>query len=608
MNHPPHRSRALALWLGLAALAVAPTISAQEAVGNFALEQLDPSVAGDDFFSVPSGHVAGHLEPRAHLMFDYAVDPLVVDGQYRVVGGQGYLRANGSIAFFDRLLVAVDVPVAIVQSGDSPTISSISVPSPDGVEMGDVRLDLRANLYGRYRDPVHFGLGTRFYFPTAGTDTLAGEGKPRVMPQASLSGRVGEEHALLYAASVGWLARGPENPHGVGFGAAVGGSFFDDLLQVNAELFGTTLATDRPSVRSEAIILESPMSTSLELLGGAKLRVVRGLTFGAAAGPGLTDGIGTPTVRALGMIGWAPVPERDRSHEDDDGDGVKNGTDACKTEKGESSDDPSRNGCPAPDRDSDGIADGLDACPSLKGRPSADLALNGCPSDYDRDGVADVEDACPNQRGVPSVDPARNGCPGEQDTDLDGIADRLDACPKSKGSRNEDPSKNGCPTKDGDGDGIADIDDHCPNERGLPDLKDKSKHGCPKEVRVTTGEIVILRQVTFKLGQSTLDQTVDPVSDDLLTEVRDVILQHPEIEKIEVQGHADDTGTPELNQELSQHRANAVQRWLINKGIDPKRLSARGYGAKVPIANNQTDEGRQKNRRVQFVIQQRAKK
>ena len=117
---------------------------------------------------------------------------------------------NGSIAFFDRLLVAVDVPVAIVQSGDSPTISSISVPSPDGVEMGDVRLDVRANLFGRYRDPFHVGLGSRFYFPTAGGDTLAGEGKPRVMPQASVSGRVGEEHAFLYAASFGWLARGDE--------------------------------------------------------------------------------------------------------------------------------------------------------------------------------------------------------------------------------------------------------------------------------------------------------------------------------------------------------------------------------------------------------------
>ena len=588
----------------MAALSAPLPLEAQEVIGNFSLNQLDPSPAGDDFFALPSAYVAGHIEPRAYLMFDYAVDPLVVGGTDKIVAGQGFLRANASLAFFDRLLVAVDIPAALVQSGDAPVVSSIPIASPDSVEMGDVRLDVRASLYGRYRDPIQVGLGSRFYFPTAGSDSLAGEGKPRVMPQAAVSGHIGEEHAFIYTASFGWMARGPENPHTLTYGAGVGGSFFDDVFQVQAELFGSTLLTDQPALRTDRIVLEAPTTTSLELLGGAKLRVVRGLTFGAAAGPGLTDGIGTPTVRALGMIGWAPVPERDRSQEDDDADGVLNGVDACKSEKGEANDDPAKNGCPPGDRDGDTVPDTLDACPSLKGRPNADLTRNGCPSDYDRDGIADSVDACPNQRGVASIDPQRNGCPGDLDTDLDGIADKSDACPKDKGSRNEDPAKNGCPTKDGDGDGILDAFDACPNERGLPDLADRTHHGCPKQVRVTTGEIVILRQVTFKLGQSSLDQTVDPVSDELLTEVRDVILQHPEIEKIEVQGHADDTGTAEFNQSLSQQRADAVRRWLTQRGIDAKRLTARGYGSTVPIATNQTDDGRQKNRRVQFAIVQ----
>jgi len=593
-------------WFSCASLLTAgltaPAAHAQETIGNFNLNQLDPSPAGDDFFALPSAYVAGHLEPRAYLMFDYAVDPLVVGGTDKIVAGQGFLRANGSIAFFDRLLVGVDIPAAIVQTGDSPVISSIPVASPDSAEMGDVRLDVRASLYGSYRDPFQVGLGARFYFPTAGSESLSGEGKPRVMPQAAASGHVGEAHAFIYTASFGWLARGPENPHALNYGVAAGGSFFDDVFHVQAELYGSTLLTDQPALRTERIVLEAPSTTSLELLGGAKVRVVRGLTFGAAAGPGLTDGIGTPTLRALGMIGWAAVPERDRSAEDDDSDGVANGKDACKSERGEASDDPAKNGCPPGDRDGDTIADGLDACPSLKGRPNADLTRNGCPSDYDRDGIADSDDACPNQRGVASSDPLRNGCPGDLDTDLDGIADRSDACPKDKGSRNDEPSKNGCPTQDGDGDNIPDRFDACPNERGLPDLADRSHHGCPKQVRVTTGEIVILRQVTFKLGQSSLDQTVDPVSDDLLTEVRDVILQHPEIEIIEVQGHADDTGTAEFNTTLSQQRADAVRKWLTQRGIDAKRMTARGYGSTIPIATNQTEDGRQKNRRVQFAI------
>jgi outer membrane protein OmpA-like peptidoglycan-associated protein len=175
------------------------------------------------------------------------------------------------------------------------------------------------------------------------------------------------------------------------------------------------------------------------------------------------------------------------------------------------------------------------------------------------------------------------------DSDLDGIADKTDACPNEKGSRNDEPSKNGCPTKDGDLDGIADREDACPNEKGLPST-DKAKNGCPKDVRVHHGEIVILRQVRFKVGEASLSQTVDPVSDDLLTEV---------------QGHADDTGSKDLNEALAQQRADAVKKWLVSKGIDGKRLVAKGYGARVPIDSNATEEGRQRNRRVQFVITER---
>lgn len=591
-------------WAKVAALGAtllsARAAGAQESLGGFSLNQLDPSVAGDDFFAVPSAHTAGHLVPRAYLMYDHAFDPLLTDAG-AIVSHQGFLRANGSITFFNHLLIGVDVPVAVMQAGDDPTFGLVTVASPDSPEMGDVRLDLRGSLYGSYRDPLQVGLGARFYFPTASSDSLAGEGAPRVQPQAALSGRVGEEHALLYTASFGWMARGPENPHTLTFGAGVGGTFFDDILQVQAELFGAHLLGDDPPLATRSIQVVTPTRTSLELLAGAKLRVLGGLTLGAAGGPGLTDGAGTPTARVLGMIGWAPIPERDRSHEDDDGDGVRNGVDACPEVKGMENDDPKRNGCAPPDRDDDKIADALDACPSLKGRANADPTRNGCPADYDRDGVADAEDACPNQIGVASADPKRHGCPGEVDSDLDGIADRVDACPKQKGSRSDDLSKNGCPTKDGDGDGIADVDDACPNERGFSN-PDKAHHGCPKDVRVTTGEIVILRQVTFKLAQASLDQTVDPVSDDLLTEVRDVIQQHPEIETIEVQGHADDSGAAELNKQLSQQRADAVRKWLVSRGIDPKRLVPRGYGSSIPIASNTTDEGRQKNRRVQFVI------
>jgi OOP family OmpA-OmpF porin len=228
------------------------------------------------------------------------------------------------------------------------------------------------------------------------------------------------------------------------------------------------------------------------------------------------------------------------------------------------SEDPRKNGCPLPkDRDGDGIPDEVDACPDVKGVASADPKKNGCPPDRDGDGIPDAEDACPDVAGVKSDDPKKNGCPLPKDTDGDGITDDVDACPEEKGPPDPDPKKNGCP-----------------------------------RVHVTEKEISILEQVQFDTAKATIKK----VSDGLLDEVAGVVKAHPEIKKIEVQGHTDDRGVRLQNQSLSQQRADAVIKALIKRGIDKKRLTAKGYGQDQPIADNTTDEGRQKNRRVQFNI------
>ncbi len=260
--------------------------------------------------------------------------------------------------------------------------------------------------------------------------------------------------------------------------------------------------------------------------------------------------------------------------------------------------DPKLHGCP--DSDGDGIFDAQDACPQVKGVPSADPKINGCPPDTDGDGIIDSEDACPTVKGVANADPKLHGCP--PDRDGDGVLDAEDACPDIKGIKTSDPATNGCPG-DTDGDTIRDDKDACPNEKGKAN-QDPTKNGCPESVRVTETEVIILQQVQFDTSKATIKKVSDP----LLDEVAGVFKEHPELTKIEVQGHTDSKGVPAMNKTLSQQRAESVKKALVKRGIGEARLVPKGYGQDKPIGDNGTDEGRQKNRRVQFVILEKVNK
>lgn len=78
--------------------------------------------------------------------------------------------------------------------------------------------------------------------------------------------------------------------------------------------------------------------------------------------------------------------------------------------------------------------------------------------------------------------------------------------------------------------------------------------------------------------------------------------EHSEVELVEVQGHTDEIGTPELNRRLGQERAGSVVAWLFGHGVRRERLVAKGYGSDRPIADNTREEGRKKNRRVEFRV------
>jgi outer membrane protein OmpA-like peptidoglycan-associated protein len=183
------------------------------------------------------------------------------------------------------------------------------------------------------------------------------------------------------------------------------------------------------------------------------------------------------------------------------------------------------------------------------------------------------------------------------DTDGDGIPDTLDKCPNQPEDKDGFEDEDGCPDLDNDKDGIPDASDLCPNEPGPPE-----ERGCPKKyslVSVTQEKIELHQAVFFATAKS----TIMPQSFALLNEVADVLKSRSTMQ-VRVEGHTDSRGKRAANMLLSQGRANAVKAYLVDHGIDASRMVSIGFGPDQPIETNRTAAGREKNRRVEFVILQ----
>ncbi len=229
-----------------------------------------------------------------------------------------------------------------------------------------------------------------------------------------------------------------------------------------------------------------------------------------------------------------------------------------------------------------------------KGKPTiVEIAIGvddfGCLPDRDGDGVPDMVDKCPDDPGKPIY----FGC---NDRDGDGILDFEDECPDEFGIK----ELKGCPDKgtgDKDKDGTIDRDDLCPSVPGP-----KSNKGCPE--LVTDDQKRIIEQaskVLFESAKADLRPESLTILDKLAQVIFDVTKKHGKI-KVRLEGHTDSDGADENNLDLSQNRAKAVLEYLVNKGVDAFSISSKGHGETRPISDNDTPEGKQKNRRVDIAI------
>lgn len=118
-----------------------------------------------------------------------------------------------------------------------------------------------------------------------------------------------------------------------------------------------------------------------------------------------------------------------------------------------------------------------------------------------------------------------------------------------------------------------------------------------KLIPIEVGQSIRLNNIFFDTGKSELRPESGPELDRLVTTLND----QPKM-TIEVRGHTDNTGSNALNEKLSQDRADAVREYFISKGIEPDRIGSKGFGETKPVSTNDTEAGRQQNRRVEFVI------
>ncbi|MBX3129887.1 MAG: OmpA family protein [Polyangiaceae bacterium] len=560
------RSSALVACL----LACAGSASAQER-GGFSLNRFNPSERGSEWFSEDTLDLRGHMRFALGAVGDYSHKPLVLydaggDEVSAIVEHQLFVHLGGALILWDRLRLGLSVPVVAWNEGDTGVLNGAFIDGKEGGGVGDLRLAADARLLGEYRSAFSLAFGVQAHLPTGDREAFTSDGKVRITPRLAAAGEVG---GFAYAARAGFNYRAQSDdfagdPFGseMLFGAAAGLRVADGKLLLGPEVYGSTVVSDGGDGMFKR------RTTPLEVLIGGHY-TAGDVRFGLGAGPGLTRGAGAPQFRVLASLEYFP---------------------AVKTEEAP--------GAPS-DRDGDGILDADDACPDVPGVASEDPKKHGCPAPTDRDGdgIFDADDACPDEAGVASEDPKKHGCPLPPDRDGDGIFDAADACPDEAGVASDDPSKHGCPLpKDRDGDGILDADDACPDLAGPAD-PDPKKHGCPK-AKVVGTKIEILERVEFDTNKA----TIRPESDGVLTAVLDVLKKYPQIKKVRVEGHTDNRGGAAHNLGLSKRRAAAVMKWLIDRGIDKGRLVSDGLGQTKPIDTNDTADGRQNNRRVEFNI------
>ncbi|RYZ39740.1 MAG: OmpA family protein [Myxococcaceae bacterium] len=561
--------------LGLGGLAVLCAFSAQaqsSTIPGIELERLQLNPGARDSLVLSTGDLLPAGQFRVGLTAHYENKPLVLlendEEQSVIISNRVTAHVSAAYALTNWLEVGAQVPI---MSQWGPETSAVGVNRPTTFALGTPWLQARAGFLSEDRGaPLDLGLHLAAALPLGSKAALTRDEGFTFSPRLGLGKRLA--NTFRVGADVGALVRtktyalSPESsPVRDEMGVEMNGG-----VNLSAGLFGLR---EEVLVRGTLPVQDSP--SSLEVLLGLRVPTADGTEVYVMGGPGFGQTPGTPRFRVLAGVsfGTPPAPA---------GPVCIAGQPHVASE------------CPDLDADGDGVKNRDDRCPTTPGLAE----LQGCPDgDDDKDGIPNLADKCPTQAENKNGFQDEDGCPDDPDTDGDGIVDSKDACPREPETVNGYKDQDGCPDvePDRDGDTVVDRLDNCPDEPGT-----EANGGCKEAplARIDSGRIRILEAVFFENNQAVIQKRSNAVLD----KVAAILVSHPEIAKIRVEGHTDNKGKAEYNLDLSQRRAEAVVDYLVGKGVQRERLEAKGFGPQQPIADNATADGRAKNRRVEFKI------
>ncbi len=537
-------------------------------VAQFSAQRFVPSPHGRDYLTVASTEINGHLAPSAQLVANYATKPLVfstASGEQAVIDQLLGVDALFSMSFFERFELGLGLPFYPFLGGAA---DASFVSNPRSASLGDLRFDGKVVLLAHGKRGFGLAVDLGLTFPTARDGAYLGEESVSFVPRLVAELDYDDYRVALNAGYrvrknqvLGYLPVNDEILLGLGASMPLGVS-------------GLTLLGELQSASEARYYFVYENTSYLEGDLAVRYHAPFGLQATLGAGGGLLRGMGDPQVRVFASLGYVPFERQDD-------------TDATDHDR---------------DRDRDGVLDSADRCPDAAEDVDQHQDADGCPDpDNDADGLLDAADRCPDRAEDRDNFADGDGCP-DPDNDGDGLPDARDGCPDVAEDLDGVDDADGCPDEDNDGDGVPDSTDKCPTElETVNDFLDDD--GCPDvapTVYLTGDRIVITQKVFFQKGTATI---VDK-SKAVLDGVAAILIAHPEIAKVSVEGHTSSEGNATTNKQLSQWRAGTIVNYLVKKKVDRKRLKAVGWGSEKPLTAlpEKSDDERETNRRVDFLI------